>query len=268
MVAPFLTAQGIGATTSAAGGYLSGRSKKKAAEKMLKNMQKALQMYQTGSKDAYGNRLSSDKNGLWSYNLNRPTQKAVSGANNAMSMLGNYQPKSRSQYLAEGLAGLNYANKQVADANQAAAMKNGLRQGSNLNYVANSFNKQNAQNLRNAYINAQQNAANWQSNNANIMNNLATAANNAQAPIQNIQSNLQNMVNSLNKTAMEQQNQIAGAASNPYLHGQATADLVKGIGSGISGMGQNMQQQSNHNNLLELIQQNPQLTKYLFSYGG
>ncbi len=202
---------GFGAAIGAYSGYKSAKNANKAQKQIMKMLQEGLKQYKAGSLDAYGNKLSADKNGLWSYNLTNSVKDARSGANKAMSALGNYNPKSRSDYLSEGLYSLYSANKRVADSNQASAMKNALRQGSNLGYISNSYAQNNSNNLKKAYAQAFNNASNWQNNNANTLNNLANNASNAMRPIQNIQSNLQNMVNNLNRTVMNQYNNMAGA---------------------------------------------------------
>lgn len=252
----------VGAGLGAVGGYMSGRSKKKAAKARMKKMQQALKMFQAGSTDAFGNTLSADKSGRWNYDLSNATKAGVHGANQAMYNLGSYTNKTTQQLQDAAKSGYNRAFNQAANASQNAAMRNALSTGSNIGYISSAYNKNRLSNLANS-LNAAKRNANATQYNANMLNALGRAATSAQTPINNMQSNLQNMVNSLNKTQMDQQNAIAGAASNPYLNGQATADLVTGIGGGLSGMGQNMQQQNNYNSLLQAIKQNPQLIKML-----
>ena len=141
----------IGAGLGAASSYLSGRSKKKALQKKKKMMQKALRHYQAGSTDAYGNKLSSNSDGNWNYDLNLASQQARNAANRSMIDSANYIPKSASQIRNETLANNLLANNLTARANQSAAMRTGLRTGSNLGNIAAGFSRQGTQNLRNAY---------------------------------------------------------------------------------------------------------------------
>ncbi len=217
---------GLGATSS----YLSGRSKKKALKKKKKMMQDALRRYQAGSTDAYGNKLSSSSDGNWNYDLNLASQQARNAANRAMIDSANYVPKSASQIRNETLANNLLANNLTARANQSAAMRTGLRTGSNLGNIAAGFSRQGTQNLRNAYQQGLQNANNTANINARTRRDLSSAASSAMKPITNIQSNLQNMVNGLNKTVMSQENNIANVAGNPYLYGQEYADVLGSLG--------------------------------------
>lgn len=219
-----------GAGLGAASSYLSGRSKKKALQKKKKMMQDALRRYQAGSTDAYGNKLSSSSNGNWNYDLNLASQQARNAANRAMIDSANYVPKSASQIRNETLANNLLANNLTARANQSAAMRTGLRTGSNLGNIAAGFSRQGTQNLRNAYQQGLQNANNTASINAKTRNNLSSAASSAMKPITNIQSKLQNMVNGLNKNVMQQENNIANVAGNPYLYGQEYADVLGSLG--------------------------------------
>lgn len=217
---------GLGATSS----FLSGRSKKKALKKKKKMMQDALRRYQAGSTDAYGNKLSSSSDGNWNYDLNLASQQARNAANRAMIDSANYVPKSASQIRNETLANNLLANNLTARANQSAAMRTGLRTGSNLGNIAAGFSRQGSRNLRNAYQQGLQDANNTANINAKTRSNLNSAASSAMKPITNIQSNLQNMVNNLNKTTMAQENNIANVAGNPYLYGQEYADVLGSLG--------------------------------------
>lgn len=240
-----------GAIASGIGGYKKDKAVSEAAKQRLKAMQKALQMYQVGSTDALGNTLSAGKNGRWSYNLSTPTKMLRSGINNSMIDLGNFQTKNQSDYLAQNLAGLSTANRRVAQANQAAAMKNALRTGSNVGLISSAYNQANMQNMRNAFNNAYKNSANWQNINTNTKNNLATTLNNSMQPMNNIQSNLQGMVNSLNKTQMEQQNEIADAQFDKTLAGRTKdANVWQAAGGAMSGAGQNMYMGNSFNQFL------------------
>lgn len=230
-----------GAIASGIGGYKKDKAASEAAKQRLRAMQKALQMYQVGSTDALGNTLSAGKDGRWSYNLSTPTKMLRSGINKSMIDLGNFQGKNQSDYLAQNLAGLTTANRRVAQANQSAAMKNALRTGSNVGLISSAYNQANMQNMRNAFNNAYKNSTNWQNINANTKNNLATTLNNSMQPMNNIQGNLQSMVNSLNKTQMEQQNEIADAQFDKTLAGRTKdANVWQAAGGAMSGAGQNM----------------------------
>lgn len=248
---PFIA--GAGAVTSAVGGYLSGRSKKKAAKKRMRMMQKALNQYKAGSTDATGNTLSADKSGRWSYNLGIGGKNAALAANRANILAGTTAPKSRSEILRDNLTSNNIGNMLAARANQAAAMRAGMRTNSNLGNISQALARQTSNNFAQNYTNAMQNAKNDAIYNANIASNLGSAAVNASAPINNIQTGLQNMVNGLNGNVMSQMNAMAGAASNPYLHGQGTADLFKGVGGMMSAYGQNQQESANFDKILQLL---------------
>lgn len=247
--------QAAGSATSLYGSYKSGQAKKKAAKARMKMLQEGLKQFKAGSLDALGNKLSADNNGLWSYNLSNSGKAAKNAASKGLYSLANFNDKSRAEIMRDTLNNTHLANTLTARANQAAAMRSGARTNSNLGKISSSYARQGSQNLRNAYLQGLQNAKNSAAYNANIRNNLATAAYNSMAPINSIQNNLQNMVNNLNKSVMNQYNTMAGAAANPYLHGQTTADLFKGIGGMTSGYAQNQQQQQNFEKYLDLLMQ-------------
>ena len=141
----------------------------------------------------------------------------------------------------------------AARANQAAAMRAGMRTNSNLGNISQALARQTSNNFAQNYANAMQNAKNDATYNANLASNLGASAVNASAPINNIQTNLRQMVNGLNGNVMNQMNAIAGVASNPYLHGQATADLFKGIGGMMGAYAQNQQESANFDKILQLL---------------
>ena len=242
-----------GAILGGVGGYLSGRSKKKAAKKRLRMMQEALNQYKAGSTDATGNTLSANKNGRWSYNLGLGGKQAAIAANRANILAGTTPLKSRSEIARDNFNANHLGNMLTARANQAAAMRSGLRTNSNLGNISQALALQNANNFTQNYANALQQAKNNTLYNANIASNLGSASVNASAPINNIQTGLQNMVNGLNANVMSQINNMAGVASDPYLHGQATADLFKGIGGMASAYAQNQQEQSNFDKMYQLL---------------
>ena len=248
---------GAGAVTSAVGGYLSGKAKKKAAKKQMQMMQDALNQYKAGSTDATGNTLSADKSGRWNYNLGIGGKNAALAANRANILAGTTAPKSRSEILRDNLTSNNIGNMLAARANQAAAMRAGMRTNSNLGNISQALARQTSNNFAQNYANAMQNAKNNATYNANLASNLGASAVNASAPINNIQTGLQNMVNGLNGNVLNQMNRMAGVASNPYLHGQATADLFKGIGGMMGAYAQNQQELANFDKMYNaLLQQN------------
>lgn len=226
--------QAIGAVSSGVGSYLSGNAKKKAAKKQMQQLQKALQLYQAGSTDALGNSLSADSSGKFSYNLGLSGQNAAKAANLAYSNLGNTKNKTSDQIFRDNLSTTNLADNLTAQQNLAAAMKQGMRTGSNLNTILNNAQSASARNLRNNYLQAAEAAKDSDLYNQQRLANMANYTNQAVTPLNNITSNLQNMVNSLNKTEMQQMNQIAGAAANPYLYGQGTADIFNSVGNSLS----------------------------------
>lgn len=244
-----------GALIGGVGGYLSGKSKKKAEKERIKKLTQALRMLQAGSTDAYGNTLSADPSGRWKFNLSLPTQMAIKGINKSLLDLGTISPKFSNQIRNENLLINSIANGEIARANQAAAMKQGMRNGSNLGYISNAYSKNRDNNIRNAFLKAQSYAANPFLYNANVKNNLASVIGNAMQPINSIQTNLKDMVNTLNVQEMNQMNKIAGASANPYLHGQVEADLLKGIGSATTGFFEHQQQNEFNNRLIDYLMQ-------------
>ena len=246
----------IGAVIGGVGGYLSGKSKKKAEQERIKKLTQALRMLQAGSTDAYGNTLSADPSGRWKFNLSLPAKMAVKGINKSLLDLGTISPKFSNQIRNENLLMNSIANGEIARANQAAAMKQGMRSGSNLGYISNAYSKNRDNNIRNAFLKAQSNAANPFLYNANVKNNLASVIGNAMQPINSIQTNLKDMVNTLNVHEMNQMNRIAGASANPYLHGQVEADLLKGLGSATSNYFEHQEQNEFNNKLLDYMMQN------------
>lgn len=243
-----------GAVVGGIGGYMSGSAKKKAEKERIKRLTQALRMFQAGSTDAFGNTLSADKTGRWNYKLSLPTQQAVNGANKILLSMGTYNPKLSSQIRNENLLANTIANGEIARANQAAAMKQGLRSGSNLGYISNAYTKNRDKNIRNSLLNAQKSAANPSLYNANVIAQLGQATGTAMQPVNSIQTNLKDMVNTLNVQEMNQMNKIAGASANPYLHGQVEADLMKGVGTAIGDYTTNSQQQQDNQQLLNLLE--------------
>lgn len=235
------------------GNYKKGKAKRKAAKARMKMLQEGLNQFKAGSMDALGNKLSANGQGLWSYDLNNSGKAARDAANNANYKLGTTADKTAAELSRNALTSKHLANTMTARANQAAAMRSGARTNSNLGNIANSFGQAGSQNLRDNYmqgLQAGQNAVNY---NAQMRQNLGQAATAAGQPIQNIQGNLQNMVNNLNKSVMDQYNNMAGAAANPYMHGLDKGNMYEGIGSGITAYQQNQQQQANFDQLLSIL---------------
>lgn len=246
-----------GAVLGGVGGYLSGRSKKKAAKKKMQMMQNALNQFKAGSTDATGNTLSADNSGRWSYNLGIGGKNAALAANRANILAGTTAPKSRSEIVRDNFNANHLGAMLAARANNAAALRSGMRTNSNLGNISRALAQQTNQNMLQNYANALMQGKNNATYNANMYSNLANSATNAAAPINNIQNNLQDMVHGLNGQVMNQINAMAGAASNPYLNGQGIADLFKGVGGMLSAYGQNQQEQSNFDKMYNaLLQQN------------
>lgn len=242
-----------GTAASLYGGMRAGKARRKAAKAANAAIMEGLKQYKQGSTDAMGNTLSADKSGRWSYDLGVGGQQAANAANRANIQAGTTAPVSRTQQMRNNLAGMNQAANVQAQANQAAALKNAARSGSNLGLISNNYAQQGSKNLQNMHQNAINNAKNSAAFNANLTNQLAQAANSAQQPIQGIQGNLQGMVSNLNRPFMGQYNSYAKGTSNPYAHGMAQADMWKGIGGVLSGMGQGMQQQMNFDKILSVL---------------
>ena len=243
----------IGAGVGAVGGYLSGKAKKKAAKKQQRLLQQALKMFMAGSTDAYGNRLSADNSGRWGYNLSNAGRNAKLLAESALRDAATYQNKTPQQIADQNALTQALAEVNAKRAAQSAVARSNLRTGSNMSNGLANIARQSTENLRNAILQGRSNANNSRLFNANIRNNLANTASNSMQPLGSMQSNLQNMVRGLNVPVMHQMNTMAGAASNPYLYGQDTANLISAIGSGTGMYFNNMQNQSNYNQLIDAL---------------
>lgn len=240
-----------GMAAQAYGSYKSGKAKAKAAKRRRRMLEEGLRQYKAGSQDAYGNKLSADKKGLWSYDLSDAGKAAKKASTNAIHKMNLTSDKTAAELSRNAMMGKHLANTMTARANQAAAMRSGARTNSNLGSVANSFGQAGSQRLRDNYmqgLQAGQNAVNY---NAQMRQNLANVANTASQPIQNMQGNMQNMVNNLNKSVMGQYNKIAEAVADPYANGQHMADMWQGLGSGATGYTQNQQKQKNYDAFLK-----------------
>lgn len=235
------------------GGYLSGRAKKKAAKKQQKLLQQALSMFMRGSTDAYGNTLSADGTGRWSYNLGNAGKNAKSIAERELLAARNYQNKTPQQIAQDNALIQALSNAQMNKVARSAVSRTGLRTGSNMSNAIGNIARQSANSLRNSWINGITAGKNATQYNANMRNTLNTGAYNAMQPLNSMQNNLQNMVRGLNGPVMHQMNTIAGASSNPYLYGQDTANLISAIGSGTGMYFNNKQNQSNYNQLIDAL---------------
>ena len=243
--------QAAGMAAQAYGSYKSGKAKAKAAKRRRRMLEEGLRQYKAGSQDAYGNKLSADKKGLWSYDLSDAGKAAKKASTNALHKMNLTSDKTAAELSRNAMMGKHLANAMTARANQAAAMRSGARTGSNLGSVANSFGQAGSQRLRDNYLQglqAGQNAVNY---NTQMRQNLANVANTASQPIQTMQGNMQNMVNNLNKSVMGQYNKIAEAVGDPYANGQHMADMWQGLGSGATGFSQNQQKQKNYDAFLK-----------------
>lgn len=243
----------IGAVIGGIGGALSGRAKKKAAKKRQKLLQQALSMFMRGSTDAYGNTLSADNTGRWAYDLGNAGRNAKNIAERELSAASNYQNKTPQQLAQDNALIQALTNAQMDKTAKSAVSRSGLRTGSNMSNALGNIARQSANNLRNSWKNGVAAGKNAQQYNLNMRNSLNTGAYNAMQPINSMQNNLQNMVRGLNGPVMQQMNTIAGASSNPYLYGQDTANLFSAVGSGMGMYSNNLQNQSNYNQLIEAL---------------
>lgn len=246
-----MTMLALSTAASAAGGYLSGRKKNKAQKNALRSMQRALNAYRAGSTDALGNKLSADKNNVWSYNLNNSGQAAKNAANNANYLLGTTANKSANEIARDNLVGNHLANTMTARANQNAAMRSGARTNSNLGNIANSFSQIGSQRLRDNYMQGIKASKNAIEQNANMRNALASYAQNANAPIQNIQNNLQSMIGNLNNNVANIYRGIAATRAGDK--NSSSGGLLQGIGGSLGMLGGNMQNQENFQQILAML---------------
>lgn len=246
-----MTMLALATAASTAGGFLSGQKKKKAQKNALRSMQRALNAYKAGSIDALGNKLSANKNNVWSYDLNNSGKAARDAANNANYKLGTTADKTAAELSRNALTNKNLANTMTARANQTAAMRSGARTNSNLGNIANSFSQAGSQRLRDNYmqgLQAGQNAVNY---NAQMRQNLGQAASAAGQPIGNIQGNLQNMVGNLNNNVANIYKGIAATRASD--NNSATGGLLQGLGGALGMLGGNMQNQANFEQLLAML---------------
>lgn len=191
------------------GNYRDARNQNKANKKKMEMLALALQQFQAGSKDAYGNKLSADGNGVWNYKLTKSSQQAVNNANNAMMRANTTANKTSAELMRDNLMGKSLANTLTARANQQAAMRSGARTNSNLGKISSSYGREGSQRLRDLYQQGVQAGKNANMYNAQLRNALNQNITSAQAPVSNIQGNLQRMIQGLNGAVMGQMNNIA-----------------------------------------------------------
>lgn len=187
-----------GAVLGGLGGAFSGHSAKKQRRKAEQRLREALQRLMAGSVDAYGNTLSADNSGRWSYNLSNAGKNAKNIAEKALLSAKNVrnltpQEIADKNALMQALSEIN-----AKKATQSAVARVGLRTGSNLGNSLGNIARQSTQALRNNILQGRNNASNSQLYNANIKNNLNNTATNAMVPLNSMQSNLQQMVRGLN----------------------------------------------------------------------
>lgn len=221
-----------GTVANGVGSALSSKARAKAAKRRLKLMQQALRMFQNGSTDAFGNTLSANRDGRWSYNLSPSTQQAVNGVNSALRSMGDYRVKSFNDILNDNLFGTAFSNNATANASQSNAMRKALQQGSNIGVISTAYNNNRMNRMRNNLQNSYRNALNYDTINSQNRMNLANGASSMMRPITNIENNLQSMVGNLNKPEMDQMNKIAGAAADKTYAGRMTAaNALSGFGN-------------------------------------
>ena len=210
----------IGGVVGAGLGAFQGHQKKKARRKAEKRLREALQKLMVGSTDVYGNTLSADNSGRWSYNLSDAGRNARLLAERALRNASTYQDKTP---------------QQIADQNaliaQSAVARSNLRTGSDMSKSLANIARQSTESLRNAILQGRSNAANSQLYNANVRNNLNGSVQDAMAPINSMQSNLQSMVKGLNMPTYnahlgianqfnrmnDPENLFSGIASNSFI---------------------------------------------------
>lgn len=188
----------IGGLAGGALGAFHGKSSKKARRKAEQRLREALQKLMSGSSDAFGNTLSADNTGRWSYKLNDAGINAKKLAEQALLSASNYRNKTPQQLADQNALIQALAEVHAKKVAQSAVAKSNLRTGSNMaNSLAN-IARQSTEALRNNILKGRSNAANVQEYNANMRNNLANSVQNAMTPINSMQTNLQNMVKGLN----------------------------------------------------------------------
>lgn len=188
----------IGGIAGGIGGAIGGSSKKKARKKAEKRLREALRKLMAGSTDAFGNTLSTDGTGRWSYNLSNAGRNAKNIAERELSAASNYQNKTPQQIAQDNALIQALADAQMNKVARSAVSRSGLRTGSNMSNALGNIARQSANSLRNAWLNGVSSGKNAQQYNLNMRNSLNTGAHNAMQPINSMQNNLQGMVRGLN----------------------------------------------------------------------
>lgn len=188
----------IGGAIGAGLGAFQGHQKKKARRKAEQRLREALQKLMIGSTDAFGNTLSADNSGRWSYNLSNAGRNAKLLAERALRNASSYQDKTPQQIADQNALIQALAEVRAKKVAQSAMAKSNLRTGSDMSKSLANIARQSTESLRNAILQGRSNAANSQLYNANIRNTLNGSVQDAMAPINSMQSNLQSMVKGLN----------------------------------------------------------------------
>lgn len=188
----------VGALVGIGLGAYQGHQKKKARKKAERRLREALQRLMAGSTDAYGNTLSADKTGKWSYNLSNAGRNAKLLADSALRDAATYQNKTPQQIADQNALTQALAEVNAKRAAQSAVARSNLRTGSNMSRSLANIARQSTENLRNNILQGRSNAANSHLYNANVRNSLANTVANSMAPLNSMQNSLQNMINNLN----------------------------------------------------------------------
>lgn len=228
-----------GALTGAIGGYLGGKSKKKARKRAEQRLKEALARLMAGSTDAYGNTLSADQSGRWSYNLGNAGNAAKGLAERALLSAKNYQNKTPRQIADDNTLIQALAEQQGLNAARSAISRTNLRTGSTMNNALANIARQSTQNLRNSYLQGLNSAKNSAQYNLNMRNNLSNAATNAMAPLNSMQSNLQSMVHGLNIPTYQASLGIANGINN-LRDVNNTTNALSGVPSDLTSVMSNL----------------------------
>ena len=221
----------IGGVVGAGLGAFQGHQKKKARRKAEKRLREALQKLMVGSTDVYGNTLSADNSGRWSYNLSDAGRNARLLAERALRNASTYQDKTPQQIADQNALIQALAEIRAKKVAQSAVARSNLRTGSDMSKSLANIVRQSTESLRNAILQGRSNASNSQLYNANVRNNLNGSVQDAMAPINSMQSNLQSMVKGLNMPTYnahlgianqfnrmnDPENLFSGIASNSFI---------------------------------------------------
>ena len=203
-----------GAVLGGISGAIGGNSKKKARKKAEKRLREALRKLMAGSTDAFGNTLSTDDTGRWSYNLSNAGRNAKNVAERELSAASNYQNKTPQQIAQDNALIQALSDAQMNKVARSAVSRSGLRTGSNMSNALGNIARQSANSLRNAWLNGVSSGKNTQQYNLNMRNSLNTGAHNAMQPINSMQNNLQGMVRGLNLPTTQLSIGVANGINN------------------------------------------------------